>query len=464
MRLSHLFEVLTFRKMFATAVANVICKAFVYMPVVELPREASTWKKAAKSLQDSFRCKSKLRMQNAREILNFLNGDYSGDCVFHFCVGDCCSGPEESLRKCLQLVVPFLSRGFLVPLLYRFKHFDQAVSYITFAHGIHRLLQRSLANIESKPSSVEGQQLISDLMTGLDLASECDNEAVAATFNDDVCEGEDFAAQNAKRKKLVQQELSNPDFGRSAVIVDHMIKPMDGAMNQLLRHSERITRLAVLSDQDPNWRDTAAKTKAVFLSVMSGGFGQGIIGHYTDMITDGLGPLLELDLGSSANRLWQVLFTMVIHIVTDTWKRFIHDYSEYQFILFSLLGLSLPDFVSRWDEIQSAKASCPCCFDLEFSSVLLSAFPSVLAERPVEVQKSVHHAVGLLLHDISTHCPVSTDSVEVKNGHVQHIASKRGNMSVKTPAAAKEDTFLKSFIQQFNLQKYGWICKHCLQK
>ena len=454
-RLSHLFEVLSFRKAFATALAGVLCKAFVYTPVRHMPPESSHWQKAAKSLGESFRCSSKMRLKGAQDILTFLNGDLSSDCVFHFCVGNCCSGKEDSLRKCLQLLVPFMSRGFAVPLLYRFKHFDQAVSYITFTIGVHKLLPRTLSSMEMSSAFGREQQLIDELMAGLDLSCEGADGTAAAWLAEGLFE-DNFAVQNAKRKQLVQQEVTKPGFGHSAVIVDHAIKPMDSAMNRLLRHSERITRLALLSDKDPEWAKTAEKTRELFLLVASGGFGQWILQQYSSLISDGLGPLLEMDFGAAEADLWQVLLTILVHLMTDTWKRFIFDHQAPQYQMFSLLGLDLPEFVSKWDDFQAAKASCPCCFDSEFSGCLLASFPTCLAEQPPEIQALVQRTVQLLLHDIATHTPVSTDSVEVKNGQVQHTTSRRGNMAVKTPGASRESSFLQTFIRQFELQRL-WV-------
>lgn len=133
-RLSHLYEQLSFRKAFAKALATVITNSFIHLEVPERPAESQRWQALSDDLRDSFRCRSKVRMANFNKLLQILNGDLESDCIVHYCMEipgqqqRCCAGPADALSKCLQLAIPFFARGYPAPLLYRFKHYDEAVN------------------------------------------------------------------------------------------------------------------------------------------------------------------------------------------------------------------------------------------------------------------------------------------------------------------------------------------------
>ena len=461
-RLAHLFEVFSFRRSYAETLAALPCKSFTHIPVSQMPPEAASWKATARMLDESFTARSVLCKRQATAILEFLNGDLSCENVVHYCVPGCCCSSDEALSKCLKLVVGFMSRGFPVPLLYRFKHYDSAASFITFGVHVHKLLPRVLTNMNmgdsSKQSNQAGEKVgfINELMSGLDLVSAGDDGTEAALIfadeHDDFCES--FQIQNAKRKQLVQQEVCRPGFQQNTAVVETIIGPMDHAINRLLKHSEGLTKLTLLGEHNLHWKQTLDHNKAFFCSVMSGDFGRDILGEYSSVMSNGLDKLLGLNLGEAALSSWQPVFVMMIHCVTDTWRRFIHDHKAFQYQMFSLLGSDLSSFVSAWDRFQKAYSVCSRCSDQEFSSVILREYPGALAGQPVEVQESVRHTIQLLLHDIACHSPCSTDIVEIKNGQVQHITSRRGNMAVKTPAASKESALLFGLIRQHQVQKH----------
>ena len=160
----------------------------------------------------------------------------------------------------------------------------------------------------------------------------------------------------------------------------------------------------------------------------------------------------------------QTLFTVVLHITSDTWKRFVHDHGTYQCKLLCLAACtSLSEFVVLWDQYQEARAMCPTCMDSAFSERLLSGFPKELAKQPLEIQESTYNTVVSILDDLCMHCPVGTDPVEVKNGQIQHIASRRGRVACKGPIAAKESSYLMAAVRAFELQKH-WVLEHTVPK
>ena len=258
-RLAHLFEILAFRKTFASSMYALICSCFVYIPLAtesDMPAESKHWKSKADKLRQNFRTKSKLRRQAFDQILDFLNGNLEMDVVCHYCITNsegepCCQSRDDALAKCLKLLLPFWSKGFPVPLLYRFKHYDEALSFLTSGISAHRLLIRTLTNMDlAKAADVKQREYVDMLLGELTLANADD----LPTINDDVLEADDsFHAVNSKRKQLVYQEVVKQSFQPSAYLLDEVIKPMDDHINRLLRRSELVNKVTLLGKHDSGW-------------------------------------------------------------------------------------------------------------------------------------------------------------------------------------------------------------------
>eukprot|EP00438_Fugacium_kawagutii_P030579 Skav232834 [mRNA] locus=scaffold2600:228035:233309:- [translate_table: standard] len=461
-RLSHLFEVLSFRKKIAQALATVVCNSFTYIPVRKMPPESSAWRAQSNQLEQSYNPTGKRRKEHAKEILTFLNGNYESDAVFHYCLHNtdppCCSSYEESLNKALAKIIPFFAKGCPVPLLYRFKFYSDASGFITMGVVLHRLLVRALASMSDLPSgsSDRGDQqtdFINKLLGQADLSTADVDGTVC--FDDGFVEEENFQAKNAKRKRLVHQEVVKPEFIQSVKIVDAVINPMDGMINKLFRHCEDLSKLTLLGTHDEQFQKTATSTKELFMSVVRGDYGRMIIQQYSDMLSHGLNRLLDLNIQPSSVDHWQTLFTVIIHLVTDVWRRFVHSHDALPFELFSMLGADLENFIEQWDTFHKSKRYCAKCFDFAFSKNLLDAYPSHLAAEPLTTQQSVFDDVTRLLGDIAQYSPLSSASVEVKNGQIQCIASG-STRGIKAPLGARETALLSQCIRGFELQKH-WV-------
>ena len=92
---------------------------------------------------------------------------------------------------------------------------------------------------------------------------------------------------------------------------------------------------------------------------------------------------------------------------------------------------------------------------MELSLRLLDAFPE-LHGQPHHVQQSVSAQVKLLLRDLAVHVPLTSDPVEIKNGQVQVSTSRRTSGATKAPAAARETSFLQTFIRDHELVRH-WV-------
>lgn len=462
-RLSHLFETMSFRKGFARALTAIIQQNFQFMEVTALPEASKSWRVKSDWLRGSFRCQSKLRRETFESCLDFLNGDLDSDVIWHFCInnghGQCCESREEALTKIIKMLVPFCSRGYQVPLLYRFKHYDEAVSYITFVSSIHNLLARTLNRMDISSSTASDNEYIDRLLAEIDLGNEGPGtEAVA--FQEDHLD-ESFHLVNSKRKQQVHQEVMKHTFRQSVLTIDLMIAPMDTVMNRLFKRSRILAHLSLVGKHDPNWKTQVEASQKTFMSLVSGRFGWDIIQIYCNMWASIGTKLGEMGLEHSASL--STVLTMIIVIISDTWRRFVHDFCSYPWKLFELLGVTdLDTFVAEFEHHQRAKHDCPQCFDAEFSHRLLDAFPEKLSDQPLEIQKSAFNSITLILHDLATYSPISSDAVECKNGQVQAATCRRGfGKGVKAPESAKETSFLQTIVRDYELVKH-WIQERTL--
>ena len=458
-RLSHLYESLTFRKQIATCLSAIICQSFVHIQTAKLPEDMGKWRAGAIQLKNSFWCQSVRKRKSLAEALDFCNGDLTGQTILHYCKFDeqgrpCCPDSKHALNKCLELLVPWFASGFPVPLLYRFKHYDHAAGFVHVGFSFHQLLSRALALVDTasaQSTSVIPADVIDKLLGNVQAHQE-DALVDPAELILDV--DESFQSANLKRIQLVKAEVASPAFAESTAIVNLVIQPMDGFLNRCFKRSERIAKLTHLSTLDPAHLEIATDSKRLFLEVVSGKAGWGLVDSYVKFFNEGLHTAIETGSLLPSRPVFQTVTTMVIICITDTWRRFVDDYAVFPFLLFELVGTDLPQFCKLWDQFQDIYAACRMCVDCHFSHALLSAYPANLGSKSLAEQKVVFDQVSTLLADIATFAPISSDAVEVKNGRVQWVVSKRGNQAVKAPHSARESSFLHSAIQSHELVKH----------
>lgn len=343
-RLSHLFETLSFRKQLATALTEVISSSFVHIQQMELPPDMILWQAQAERLKAVYWSNSRKRRDLLAECLEFCNGNLAETAVTHFCKftasGEpCCENSQAALSKALKLLVPFFSAGFAPPLLYRFKYYSEAAGYALIRCHVHRLLVRALECIDS--GSSESTSVSAELVGMLlgEMEQSVDDGELEHAVNDLLGAEHDtsFADSNAKRRQQVKAALSQPSFAQSAIIVGLVIQPMDGILNRFLRRSEEIAKLTLLGRSDPSWQEKAMKTKGLFLEYISGKLGMDLVAKYSHLLQGGFAGMLEIGLEPVPSNL-QTFFTMVVLCITDTWRRFVHNFRSFPHRLFELLS------------------------------------------------------------------------------------------------------------------------------
>ena len=449
-RISHLYELMSFRRHIAATLTSIICGNFFCIQSQSKPDGMDLWKQRAEALQKTYlnKCqhaKSKL----LGEILAFCNGDLSQQTFVHYCTyGEdgrpCCADSREALSKALRLLVRFFSSGYAPPLLYRFKHYQEAVGFIQMGCAIHGILPRALSAADTSP---ESQTVPSDMVEALlgDMNNEINQDAV-----DDLINSEhmlEFQAANAKRKQQVKAEVGRASFAQAAYIVNVVIAPMDHIVNRLFHRSSLLSRLIHLGTSSPDWQNAVATSKELFLDLMSGRLGWSMVASYEAFLHDWI-PASHADGFRPSPTMMQTAFTMAIICMSDSWRRFVYRLDCLPHSLFRLLECKdAAEFCRLWDSFQKKFATCK-------SAPLFSSFPKKLADAPAQHQEDVRTTICNILHDVAVYSPISSDPVEVKNGMVQAVTSRRGNQAVKAPTASREASFLNSLLTNFHLVQH----------
>lgn len=142
------------------------------------------------------------------------------------------------------------------------------------------------------------------------------------------------------------------------------------------------------------------------------------------------------------------VFQLVTICVTDVYRRFKYEFLSSPFTWFSLLSLDTEGFVQSFSTLQTQHCRCNKCTDPHFGRILLEHFSSDIRSSTPREQYAIQSEVCGLLQDIAEWCPLTSDSVELRNGQAQWVISRRGGQSIKAPHAAAEDTILHSAIKQ----------------
>ena len=98
--------------------------------------------------------------------------------------------------------------------------------------------------------------------------------------------------------------------------------------------------------------------------------------------------------------------------------------------------------------------ACKHCVDLAFGKPILQAFPANLRDRSVQYQRKARKQITCVLEDLATHVPLSTDSVEARNGECQAVVSHRGKHPAKGQHASRESTFLLAAIRDHEIRRH----------
>ena len=387
------------------------------------------------------------------DMIAFANGDSTQESVVHWCLAAgnnrpaCCQGDSEALTKLLSHLVPFFSKGYDCPLLYRMKHFGQASSYIKFACCFFNILPRALAEL--------GEARAKDATTSLADAflAETGLQTVEADFEqllaDAIDADTDWAAQNGLRLKKVVAEVAKPMFYQGSLVVDALIRPIEIGINMLLSHTHTMHDLVCVGRGHPQHVQLRESASQKFLSVMRGELGEKLVREYYEFFTDGLLEAIEmgLDLDAKPGLLDQI-FQVATCDMTDLHRRFCHDFWKPPYSLLALADVPHDEFVAKWGAFQDQYSRCKQCLDADFGAVLMNHFHGDIRVKPVEEQTQMVNELQSLFRDICQWGSLTSDMVELKHGQVQWSVSRRGSQNTKAPRAALETSLLQAAVKQ----------------
>ena len=427
------------------------------VPVATFPEEKALWDtRAAFLIRDYDGTYGKLANKTLQELLNFANGDSSGTVITHWCLlsdssgRPCCQSDQDALCRFLALAVPFFSKGYPVPLLYRMKHYKPASSFVKIGCMFFNLLPRVLAEMH-----LHQQQPETDLARCVDafMSETTGRPSSREEFENLLAEALDtdrsYAVQNGVRR-LVAQEISKPIFCQAALLVDCLIQPLEHGINFLLGHTKMLADLKYVGRGHKDSKDLQDKCCAGFLHLVTGELANKLLKSYMALLDTGLRELVDMGFCPSGDQL-NVVFSSIAVLCTDLHRRLKLDFCMTPFRLFPMISMDAQQFMQAWNGLEMQRRSCEACLDEEFTLPLLRQFAG-LASRPVAEQESARKEIQALLTDIATWSPLTSDMVELKNGQVQFAVSKRGAQSVKGPIAAAEVSLIQAAVLQ-----HEWI-------
>ena len=394
--------------------------------------------------------------QGLADMFSFCNGNTQDDKIVHWCTPGCCKNDSDSINKLLKCVVPYFSKGYSVPLLYRFKHFGPASFYMKVGCALHNLLPRALDRLQSSSNSEHLDPSMSALLDALltESGRPSDHGIQAGMMGEhefdtllaDVLDSQaGFAQQNSVRKKLIANEMQKPCFANHAILIDCLLQPFEHGVNFAFSRTTILHELCALGVNHPKHDALLQESRSKFLRCVTGKLGRELICTYIDTLNSKLAEAIDFGLDGSSSFL-QKAFDLVVVCCTDTWRRLVFEFEGLPWSLFSIVGMGTEEFVAFWSELVSAHARCAKCADDYFTSTLLSVFPHDLRELPGQ-QEFVQKEIQSLLLDIATWCPLTSDMCEIKNGQVQWLTSRRGKARVLAARASVELSLLQSAIQ-----------------
>lgn len=408
------------------------------------------WSQRSDWILEGFVSNSKRCMDTMAELTFFCNGNSEEDIIVHYCKPGCCDSDATSLERLIRLAVPLLSRGYPVPLLYRFKHYSVASSYIKTACCFFSILPRILSQMaKNSADKTDAASRLSGVVDAILQQSEHKGHFTQTDEGgdidlvsrlDDLLENDlSFSLQNSLRKQLVSQQIAKPTFRQSAIMIDLIVSCLEYGTHVFLQRTTWLTRISVLGRGHKEYGDLVQRSMQSFLRVVNGSLGETLISRLIHILNDGLCQTISMGLDNTSQRLL-LLFKLVIACSTDLWRRMIFEFSSYPYKMFRWLSheQSMADFLRCWEELANLPV---CCVDRGMSGVLLSEF------RGCSPGSQRDEILDLLRH-IAAFTPVNSDKVEVKHGNMQWAVSQRGAQYVKQGKSALETSLLQSTIRQ----------------
>ena len=261
------------------------------------------------------------------EILSFFNGPWSSEKVTHYCIrGRCnvCQGSRRtSLQEAKRLVRSSLGGGMTVMLLYRWKGFERANSYILRGVKQNRLLPRALALMWSAKAIRGAEQ----------------EERRVAEDGGELS----FAAKQGKKAGQVLryfEETKNATVFEEAFCGTHALQVYLNAAMAAEGAVANCTRLAATMPHGSDSQKASQKASQLNLRILSGARGQDVQHAYGAM----LGTRLEAwpeQLRLGIRDVYQFRIRL-LPTVADAWRRLVFAFADPRYDAFQICDMPAP--------------------------------------------------------------------------------------------------------------------------
>ena len=220
-RLANLFKTRRFRERFKSCLAVVVRERFKRWPCEILPGQAASWRsRSSKLMTDTAAADAGLPKDLLPKVLSLLNGNTQERNIDHYCLPDCavgCTDDEHAREQAAHLLQQLFAAPAPVPLLYRWKHFDRALSWARRAVGLHALLPAVLRSMLDKEKAGPERQ------SGGDTAQDKDTKELTASF----------AEQQAARANEADEFFSSKDASAKLAHAALLSEPASVLTNRL---------------------------------------------------------------------------------------------------------------------------------------------------------------------------------------------------------------------------------------
>ena len=180
-----------------------------------------------------------------------------------------------------------------------------------------------------------------------------------------------YAERNAKRFKLVVEAFQKKDFEPIVHIVAFLMRPLDTAINRLLKRSSDLKAIRFQDSREQSIPELRAKCQQFFLTYASGGFGDSIIADFISQLkSDELAKHLR---SCSDHSIPETCFHLIAFALSDIWWRFCLPAQTFPNRMFSLATCDQATFEQTWKDFRQICFKCGECVDVGFSGPLLQS-------------------------------------------------------------------------------------------
>lgn len=327
-RQCHTFRSSTFRQDFYNAV-HAFLRSVQRVEVLSLPNDGD-WLERNKQLLGM--CSEDLSQEDTEAILQMFNNDWTRSEVKHYCLPGCCSAHRIFREKMKKAAI--LAWGVFpdVPLMYRWKGFEEACCYTMRGIAMHRCLPKLYKQVYDKKNAKSYEEVLSWEQQEFDGAEELSPAA----------------KQQLRMVKTIDM-LHRPNLFAELCQALMIARPLAGYMNQASALEACRQRIVLLGKglRLPTWNGPRTETeiKKMSFHVISGAEGMNTLKQYTDILTASANTPVWCPWLNECGKLdFQKCFISLVACAAETWRRLVFRFECWPYEIFHLASCLFLDF------------------------------------------------------------------------------------------------------------------------